>query len=76
MLFFRSEDLIDDWCRTRGLARGGTATIDQLWKLSVAWNVGRLDLDPKRPGPEQARSIFAGAGLTSAFWDPESTAFA
>ena len=76
MLFFRSEELIDDWCRTRGLTRGGTATIAQLWTLSVAWNAGRLDLDPNRPGPAAARAIFAGTGLTSTFWDPESTAFA
>lgn len=76
MLFFRSEGLIDDWCRARGLARGGTATIDQLWRLSVAWNAGRLEHDPKRPDAARARAIFADAGLTSSFWDPESAAFA
>jgi hypothetical protein len=75
MLFFRSEELAGRWCRSRGFPRGGTATLDQLWRLSVAWNAGRLDHDPRRPEPSRARAIFASVGLTDPFWDPESNAY-
>ncbi|MBI1797460.1 MAG: hypothetical protein HYR74_10460 [Candidatus Eisenbacteria bacterium] len=67
--------MIEAWCRSHAVARGGVATLDQLWRLSAAWNAGRLDHDPRRPGPAQARAIFAGAGLAGPFWDPESDAF-
>jgi hypothetical protein len=40
----------------------------------VIWNAGRLDLDPKRPGPARARELFASVGLVGPFWDLESVA--
>ena len=76
MLFFRSEELVEAWCRSRGVPRGGVATLDQLWRLAVVWNAGRLDFDPQRPGPARAREILAGVGLRGPFWDPESDAIA
>jgi hypothetical protein len=76
MLFFRSEEMLEAWCRSRVFPRGAVATLDQLWRLAVIWNAGRLELDPRRPGPAQAREMLAGVGLSGPFWDPESDAFA
>jgi hypothetical protein len=50
-------------------------TLDQLWKLSVAWYDNRLSPDARRPQPDEIRGIFAGIGLTGPFWDPQSDQF-
>jgi hypothetical protein len=75
MLFFRSEDLIDDWCRSHDTARGPTVRMDQLWGLAVTWYATRLEPDSRRPKPEEMRSIFQGLGLEGDFWDPHADHF-
>jgi hypothetical protein len=75
MLFFRSEERVDEWCAARGLPRRPLVRLDQLWRLAVAWYENRLSPAARRPGPEEMRAIFAGIGLTGAFWDPQSDAF-
>jgi hypothetical protein len=37
MLFFRSEERVNEWCRSRGLPRRPITRLDQLWQLAVAW---------------------------------------
>ncbi len=76
MLFFRSEELIDDWCRTRDLPRRPSVRMDQLWQLAVTWYGTRLTAESRRPGPQEMRGIFEGLGLLGDFWDPQSDAFA
>ena len=75
MLFFRSEERVRAWCRERSEPVRPLVRMDQLWRLSVAWYSTRLDPDSRRPGPAEMRAIFAGLGLTDAFWDPESDTF-
>jgi hypothetical protein len=75
MLFFRGEEQVDRWCAANGAIRGPLVTLDQLWKLSVAWYSSRLTPGARRPGPEEMRQIFAGIGLEGSFWDPEADAF-
>jgi hypothetical protein len=75
MLFFRSEERVREWCRERSEPLRPRVSLDQLWRLSVAWYATRLRPDSRRPGPAEMRSIFAGLGLTDPFWDPESDAF-
>ena len=70
MLFFRSEGMIDAWCRSKGTPRRPSVTIDQLWRLSVTWYSSRLTLESRRPAPTEMRSIFEGIGLHGDFWDP------
>lgn len=72
MLFFRSEELIDDWCRTRGTARGPSVRMEQLWQLAVEWYGHRLEPDSRRPAPDEMRGIFARIGLQDDFWDPRA----
>jgi hypothetical protein len=76
MLFFRSEELIDAWCESRGVPRGPSVRMDQLWRLAHAWYSTRLEPEARRPGPDEMRRIFEGIGLTGDFWDPQSDTFA
>lgn len=75
MLFFRSEEQVNEWCRDRGVPRRPILTLGQLWSLAVAWYDNRLSPDARRPGPEEMRRIFQEIGLTGPFWDPESDEF-
>jgi hypothetical protein len=75
MLFFRSEDALNIWCRTHQHPRRPTATLPQLWQMAVAWYSNRLNPEARRPGPDEIRQIFARIGLTDAFWDPQADKF-
>jgi hypothetical protein len=75
MLFFRSEELIDTWCASRGVPRGPSVRMDQLWQLARTWYSTRLDAAARRPAPDEMRRIFSGSGLTGDFWDPQSDTF-
>ena len=68
MLLFRSEEHVDGWCRDRGDPKGAVLSLDQLWALATAWHGPRLDLDWRRPGPDEAEELFASLGLTGDFW--------
>jgi len=75
MLFFRSEERIREWCRTRAMPMRPVVRMDQLWGLSVAWYATRLQAAARRPGPDEMREIFAGLGLHGSFWDPQADEF-
>ena len=75
MLFFRDEEHVNAWCAENGVPRCPLVTLDQLWKLSVAWYSNRLTPDARRPGPDEMRRIFADIGLEGPFWDPQSDRF-
>jgi hypothetical protein len=76
MLFFRSEELVREWCAAHGYPMRPLVRMDQLWALSTAWYSTRLREDARRPQPDEMRAIFAGLGLTGDFWDPSSDTFA
>ncbi len=75
MLFFRSEERLEEWCRTCGEPVRPTATLPQLWGLAKAWYSTRLRRDSRRPQPDEIRSIFGRLGLTDDFWDPRADTF-
>jgi len=75
MLFFRSEDMVRDWCAERRVPMRPLVNIPQLWKLSTTWYSNRLQVDAHRPKPDEMVSIFAGLGLTGDFWDPRADRF-
>jgi len=75
MLFFRSEERLREWCAARGTPPGPAVSMDQLWGLASRWYGTRLQPSARRPGPAEMRDIFAGLGLTGAFWDPEADNF-
>lgn len=75
MLFFRSEELVREWCRAQGLPVRPIVRMDQLWGLADAWYATRLQPDSRRPQPDEMRQIFGRLGLTGEFWDPQSDRF-
>jgi hypothetical protein len=75
MLFFRSEERINEWCAAHGVPRRPVVTLPQLWQLAVTWYGNRLSPDARRPGPDEMRRIFAEIGLDDPFWDPQTDVF-
>jgi hypothetical protein len=75
MLFFRSEEALNDWCSATAHPRRPTATLPQLWQMATAWYSNRLSPQARRPDAKEMRQIFARIGLTDAFWDPQADRF-
>ena len=69
MLLFRDEEHIDRWCRQWGQARGGTLTLEQAWRLAVAWYGRKLEPDWRRATLEETEALLAALGLAGPFWD-------
>ncbi len=75
MLFFRSEELVRQWCDTHGYPMRPVVRMDQLWKLAKMWYSTRLQGESRRPQPNEMREIFADLGLEGDFWDTRSDNF-
>jgi hypothetical protein len=75
MLFFRSEELVREWCQARSLPLRPLVSISQLWTLATTWYSTRLQENSRRPKPDEMREIFAGLGLEGDFWDPTADRF-
>jgi len=75
MLFFRSEDALNEWCTAHRHPRRPTATLPQLWQMAVAWYATRLSAEARRPDANEIRQIFARIGLTDPFWDARADRF-
>jgi hypothetical protein len=72
MLFFRSEELITEWCRARAVTPQPIVRMDQLWHLAITWYSTRLEEVSRRPAAAEMRGIFESIGLTGDFWDPHA----
>ena len=75
MLFFRSEELVRDWCAANDYPVRPPVTIDQLWGLAMTWYSTRLQENSRRPKPDEMREIFSRLGLEGDFWDTRSDSF-
>jgi hypothetical protein len=75
MLFFRSEELIGQWCRDHRSPVRPSVGLDQLWQMAVTWYGTRLEPESRRPAPAEIRQIFDGIGLHGDFWDPLADVF-
>jgi hypothetical protein len=75
MLFFRSEEMVREWCASHGHPLRPLVRMDQLWTLATTWYSTRLEENSRRPKPEEMRAIFADLGLEGDFWDPRSDQF-
>jgi hypothetical protein len=75
MLFFRSEDMVREWCKARSVPPRPVVTMPQLWRLATAWYATRLRPESRRPTPAEMREIFARLGLSGSFWDPQADSF-
>ncbi len=70
MLFFRSEELVRQWCAAHGYPVRPLMRMDQLWSLATTWYSTRLQADSRRPKPDETAAIFADLGLAGDFWNP------
>ena len=68
MLFFRSEEALDQWLVSKKAERGALLTILKLWELSQDWYQDRLAPEYHGRTVEQVQDIFKEVGLTSGFW--------
>ena len=68
MLFFRSEEALEQWLASKGATRGAVLSIARLWELSQRWYQDRLSPEYHGRTVEQVQEIFRGVGLTSTFW--------
>ena len=71
MLFFRSEEMIRQWCLAHASPMRPLVSMDQLWVLSTTFYGTCLQENPRHPQPDEMRSIFTGLGLEGDFWDPQ-----
>ena len=76
MLFFRSEEHVDQWCQANGVSKRPLVSPDQLWQLAVTWYGNRLTVESRRPGPDEMVRIFSDIDLNGPFWDPKSDQWA
>jgi hypothetical protein len=68
MLFFRSEEKLQEWLNSNKAERGEVLSIPQLWVLSQRWYHNRMSPDYHGRTLEQVQQIFRECGLTSRFW--------
>lgn len=68
MLLFRSEEDIERWSGLRGTPRGEVMSVEQQWRLAIAWFANRLEPGFRRRTVDEAEAVFAGVGLTGPFW--------
>jgi len=68
MLFFRSEEFLNEWLVAQKSQRGAILFIPQLWELSQRWYEDRMSPEYHGRTIEQAQKIFKELGLTSEFW--------
>jgi hypothetical protein len=68
MLFFQSEETLDEWLIPHKAQRGAVLSIPQLWELSLRWYEDRMSAEYRGRTIEQAQKIFEAVGLTSEFW--------
>jgi len=70
MLFFQSEESLQEWLAVQNAERGAIFSIPQLWELSQRWYHNRMSSDYHGRTMEQVQEIFRELGLTSSFWQP------
>ncbi len=68
MVFFQSEEKLNEWLTSNRAERGAVLSIPQLWELSQRWYANRMSSEYHGRTVEQAKEVFKEAGLTSHFW--------
>lgn len=73
ILFFTSQDSIENWCRQHGRPRGATLDIATGVALAERWFGDYASRDWVRKTPEQAVEIFEELELDPGFWRLDDT---
>ena len=70
MLFFQSEEMLEQWLASNHAKRVAVLSIPTLWELSQRWYHNRMSVEYHGRTVEQVQEIFKEVGLTSPFWQP------
>lgn len=62
---------MERWCRARNRPIGGVLSLDQAWRLALAWYADHLAVTWRRRTPDEAQAVLARVGLTGDFWQLE-----
>jgi hypothetical protein len=69
MLYFRSEEHVDNWCSLWRLERGAVLPIDLGWQLARVWyGEDRRHAQWRRRTAGEVEAVFTSLGLTGDFW--------
>ncbi len=68
MLMFRNEAQVDDWCASRGIAKGDVRPIAQIWSFAAEWYARHADADWKKWSVGEAAEMFRRHGLSGPIW--------
>jgi len=68
MLLFRSEEMVNLWCRNWNLPRGAILSPATCWALAREWYRDRRDPKWRRRTVDEAHALFNQLGLTGDFW--------
>ncbi len=71
MLFFRSEEMLDEWLASNHAQRGAALSVSKTWDLSRRWYHSRMSPEYHGRTVEEAQEIFKEVGLTSEFWQAD-----
>lgn len=69
MLLFRHERDVDDWCTTRGIAKGDVRPLEQVWNFAAEWYGRHAEANWTKWTVRQAAEIFARHGLNGPIWE-------
>lgn len=68
MLLFRSEEMVNRWCKAWKLPRGSILSPSKCWALAREWYHDRRDPKWRRRTVDEAHALFAQLGLTGDAW--------
>ena len=73
MLFFRTEDEIDQWSARHDIPKGDIQTVEKVWQFSKKWYGNHLNPEWTKWTKEEAKAMFEAYGLTHPIWELEAS---
>ena len=68
MLYFRSEEHVNKWCKKWNQPRGESFSLEKAFTLGKGFFGDRLKIRRKKT-TEETRALFDSLGFTASFWD-------
>jgi hypothetical protein len=68
MTLFKSEEHLGRWLKARNAPRGSVMSLEQAWRLAMAWYRDPRDPQWRPETREEQQRVIDGVGLRGAFW--------
>ena len=68
MMLFKSEQHLAKWLQARGVPRGSVLSLEQAWRLAMAWYHDPRDPRWRPRTREEQQAVVNSVGLRGAFW--------